>query len=127
VRYLSIGEIIELHTRIIDQSGGSRGLRDWPALESSVAQPLQTFDGEELYPSPVAKASALGFFLISNHPFIDGNKRVGHAALEVTLVLNGSELTASVEEQERMILAVASGERSLKQFTQWVEKHTTSA
>ena len=109
----------------IAQSGGAEGVRDWPALESSIAQPRQTFGGEDLYSSLVAKAAAIGFFLISNHPFIDGNKRVGHAALEVTLVLNGAELTASVEDQESVILAVASGELSLEQFTWWVQEHAT--
>jgi death-on-curing protein len=95
MRYLSIGEVIELHRRIISQTRGADGLRDLSALESAVAQPFQSFDGEELYPSVVAKAAALAFFIISNHPFVDGNKRVGHAALEVTLVLNGAELIAS--------------------------------
>ena len=125
MRYLSTDEIIELHRRIIVQSGGAEGVRDWPALESSVAQPHQTFGGEDLYRSPVAKAAALGFFLISNHPFIDGNKRVGHAALEVTLLLNGAELRASVEEQENVVLAVASGELPLQEFSKWVEAHVS--
>ena len=125
MRYVSTAEIIELHRRIIVQSGGSDGVRDWPALESSVAQPRQTFGGEDLYPSVGAKAAALGFFLISNHPFVDGNKRVGHAALDVTLVLNGRELAASVKEQEGVILAIASGEWALEKFTRWVEEHLT--
>lgn len=125
MRYLSTAEIIELHRRIIVQSGGSDGVRDWPALESSVAQPRQTFSGEDLYASLAAKAAALGFFLISNHPFVDGNKRVGHAALEVTLVLNGRELAASVEDQEGVILAIASGVLALEEFTRWVEEHLT--
>jgi death-on-curing protein len=107
VRYLTIAEIVDLHSRIIARSGGANGLRDRPALESSVAQPLQSFGHEELYPSVEHKAAALGYFIISNHPFVDGNKRIGHAAMEVLLVLNGRELSASVDEQERMILSVA--------------------
>ncbi len=126
MRYLSIEEIVELHRRILAQSGGAAGVRDWPALESSVGQPLQTFGGEDLYPSVVAKSAALGFFLISNHPFVDGNKRIGHAALEVTLIMNGAELNASVEEQEEVILGVASGEISHEQFAEWVEGHITA-
>ena len=93
------------------------------ALDSAVAQPQQTFDGEELYPSLAHKAAAIGFSLIQNHPFIDGNKRIGHAALEVTLVLNGFELIADVDEQERIVLAVASGTLSRDQLTSWVEEH----
>ncbi len=123
MRHLSIGEVLELHDRIMAQSGGALGVRDWSALESSIGQPHQTFGGEDLYPTLVAKAAALGFFLISNHPFVDGNKRIGHAALEVTLVLNGSELIASVDEQEKVILNVASGEMSHAAFVTWVENH----
>ena len=93
------------------------------ALESAIAQPQQTFGGEELYPSLAHKAAAIGFSLIQNHPFIDGNKRIGHAALEVTLVLNGFELIADVDEQERIVLAVASGTLSRDQLTSWVEEH----
>jgi death on curing protein len=112
---------------VIEQSGGSGGIRDRGALESAVAQPFQTFAGRELYPSVVRKAAALGFFLISNHPFVDGNKRVGHAALEVTLLLNGFDLEASVDEQEEIIMAVASGESSREEFSNWVEQHVRRA
>ena len=77
-----------------------------------MAQPRQSFDGADLYPSIPEKAAALGFSLISNHPFIDGNKRVGHAAIEIFLILNGHELHADVDEQERLVLGVAA-ERSV--------------
>ena len=80
MRYLSISEVFELHDRIISSSGGSLGLRDLNALESAVNLPRQTFDQKDLYPDIVTKAAALCFSLVMNHPFIDGNKRVGHAA-----------------------------------------------
>jgi len=80
VRYLSLGEVLELHRRIIEATGGSPGLRDLAALESVVAQPRMTFGGADLHPDLASKAAALGFALIKNHPFVDGNKRVGHAA-----------------------------------------------
>jgi death-on-curing protein len=92
MRYLSISEIFELHDRIISSSGGSRGIRDTNALESSVKQPRQTFDQKDLYPDVVSKAAALCFYLVMNHPFVDGNKRVGHAAMETLLILNGYEI-----------------------------------
>ena len=120
MRTLSIEEVIDLHAKVIEQSGGSTGIRDRGALESAVSQPFQSFDGKELYPTLLDKASALSFFLIANHPFVDGNKRIGHAALEVTLVLNGRQLHASVDEQEHVILAVASGELSREELTAWV-------
>lgn len=123
MRYLTVEEVVKLHRLIIAQSGGSDGLRNRESLEASVAQPLQTFGGEELYPTLVEKAAALGFFLVTNHPFVDGNKRIGHAALDVTLVLNGFELSASADEQERCVLALASGTLSRAEFTQWVIEH----
>lgn len=123
MRYLTVAEIIELHARIISQSGGASGLRDRAALESSLAQPLQTFGGEELYPSVEEKAAALGYFLISNHPFADGNKRIGHAAMEVTLILNGREIFATVDEQEQIILSVAAGKMPRDEFTTWILQH----
>jgi death-on-curing protein len=121
---LSVGEVLELHRRILDQTGGSAGIRDRSALFSAVAQPMQTFGGADLYPTLIDKAAALGYFLCRNHPFIDGNKRVAHASLEVMLVLNGSELSAGVDEQEQVMLSVAEGTISREQFADWVRNVT---
>ena len=86
-------------------------------------QPQMTFGGQELYPSLAEKAAALGFSLVCNHPFVDGNKRVGHAAMETFLVLNGWELLAGVDEQEQMILRLAAGTLRRDEFTAWVQSH----
>jgi len=123
MRYLTLGEVLELYHRIIRQSGGSQGIRDLGALESALAQPRMTFGNQELYPTVVEKASALGFSLIKNPPFVDGNKRTGHAAMETFLVLNGFEIDASVDEQEQIILQVASGELESDEFTAWLSGH----
>jgi death-on-curing protein len=93
---------------------------DLRGLESAVAQPRATFEGRDLYPSLAEKAAALCHSLILNHPFLDGNKRVGHAVMETFLMLNGHELRASVEESERLILEVASGHVTREQLAQWV-------
>lgn len=85
--------------------------------------PRQTFEGRVLYPTAIEKAVALGFSLIQNHPFVDGNKRVGHSALETFLLLNGHELQASVAEAETVILSVASGQCSRSEFLTWVGAH----
>lgn len=122
-RHLSLAEVLKLHDRIIATTGGSHGLRDLGLLESAIGQPRQTFGGVDLYPTIVAKATALGYSLIKNHPFVDGNKRIGHAALEATLMLNGLELSATVDEAEAEILAVASGERTREEFESWVQAH----
>jgi death-on-curing protein len=107
----------------MEQSGGSVGIHDLGALESALAQPRVTFGGEELYPAVIEKASALGFSIIKNHPFVDGNKRTGHAAMETFLVLNGYEIEATVDEQERIILQVAAGELGRDEFTDWLRSH----
>ena len=121
-RYLSLAEVLKLHGLIIAKSGGSDGLRDLGMLESALGQPRQTFGGEDLYPSLTSKAAALGFSLIMNHPFIDGNKRVGHAATEAVLMLNGFELAAEIDDAEAEILAVAAGQRTRDEFQAWIEK-----
>lgn len=123
MRYLTLNEILELYRRIMEQSGGSVGIHDLGALESALAQPRVTFGGEELYPAVIEKASALGFSIIKNHPFVDGNKRTGHAAMETFLVLNGYEIEATVDEQERIILQVAAGELGRDEFTDWLRSH----
>jgi death-on-curing protein len=123
VRYLTLSEVLELHRQIIGQSGGAMGLRNLGGLESAIAQPRMTFDGSDLYPTIAEKASALGYSLIQNHPFIDGNKRTGHAAMEVFLVLNSFEIQATVDEQEQVILQVASGDLERDNFTIWIQEH----
>jgi death on curing protein len=123
MRYLTVGEVLDIYSGVMQQSGGLVGIRDLGALESAVAQPRMTFDGAELYPTLVEKASALGFSLIENHPFLDGNKRTGHAALETLLVLNGYQISASVDEQVAIILAVASGIVGREAFTDWLRAH----
>src|SRR5215203_1825227 len=109
MRYLTLGEVVDLHQRLLAVTGGASGIRVLGLLESALAQPKATFDGVDLHPTLVDKAAALGFALVANHPFVDGNKRVGHAAMEVFLVLNGGEIDASVDEQERVMLDVAAG------------------
>jgi len=126
MRYLSISEVLELHERIIASSGGTTGVRDLGALESAVSQPHATFDQKDLYPDLVTKAAALCFSLVMNHPFLDGNKRIGHAAMETFLILNGMEIESSIDDQEKTILNLASGKLDRAGFTDWLKKHTTS-
>lgn len=104
IRYLTLEELLELHRLVLVQSGGLAGVPDFGGIESALAQPQMTFGGQELYPTLGDKAAALGFSLVCNHPFLDGNKRVGHAAMETFLVLNGWELDSHVDEQEQVIL-----------------------
>jgi death-on-curing protein len=121
MRYLSLDEIHVLHQRILEQSGGSAGIRDPDGLDSALAQPRMTFDEEDLYPTVEGKAAALCFSLVMNHPFADGNKRVGHAAMETFLVLNGWELDAAVDDSEETILRLAAGELGREELLEWVK------
>ncbi len=123
MRYLTLAQTLSLHERIIGSSGGAHGVRDLGALESCLAQPRQSFNDSELYPTLEDKAAALCFSLVSNHPFVDGNKRIGHAAMEVFLILNGAEILAPVDEQEAAILQLASSSLSREGFTEWVRSH----
>jgi death on curing protein len=123
MRYLSLAEVTELHRLVIEAFGGSHGIRDLGALESAIAQPRMSFGGEDLYPTVVEKAAALGLTLVQNHPFLDGNKRVGHAALETFLVLNGFEVEAEADEQEHLMLALAAGDIDRSGFLNWLRDH----
>ena len=123
MRYLSLIEILELHEAIISSFGGARGIRDLKALESAINQPRVTFNELDLYPDIISKAAALCFFIVKSHPFIDGNKRVGHAAMEIFLVLNGYEIKATIDEQEKIIMDLAAGDIKLEEFTNWVRSH----
>jgi len=123
VRYLTKDEVLALHQMLLEQSGGTTGIRDQGALDSALAQPEMSFDGQDLYPSLLEKAAAVAYSLIQNHPFVDGNKRIGHASMEVMLALNGYEIEANVNEQEALILSVASSELSREAFTQWIAEH----
>jgi death-on-curing protein len=123
MRFVTLAEVLELYQRVVEATGGSLGIRDLHGLESALAQPRMTFEGDDLYPSMVEKAAALAFSLIKNHPFVDGNKRLGHAAMELFLLMNGFEISAPTDEQERLILRVASGDAGREELVGWLERH----
>jgi death on curing protein len=123
MRHLTLGTLLALYRRLMEQSGGMSGVRDIGALESALAQPRMTFDGQELYPTLVEKAAALCFALVTSHPFVDGNKRLGHAAMETFLIMNGHEIEASVDEQEDLILRLASGLLDREELQNWLGRH----
>ncbi|TAF07555.1 MAG: type II toxin-antitoxin system death-on-curing family toxin [Nostocales cyanobacterium] len=124
IRYLTLIEVLYLHRQVINQSGGSLGVRDLGLLESAVAQPKMTFGGDDLYPGVIDKAAALAFSIIKNHPFVDGNKRTGHAAMETFLILNGLEIASAIDEQEQMVLMLADGQLKREDLTGWLNQNT---
>ncbi len=123
MKILSKRQILLLHSALIEAFGGSDGVRDDGLLESALAAPFQTFDGEPIYPSVQSKAAQLGFGLIRNHPFVDGNKRIGAHAMLVFLELNGIVLRYEQQELIDIILAVASGETGRQGLLQWILGH----
>jgi len=127
MRYLTLGEVVDLHRAVIEATGGAAGIRDLGGLESALAQPRASFGGVDLHASLADKAAALCFSLVNNHAFIDGNKRIAHAATETFLILNGSEIDASVDEQERLMLDLASGRLTREQLATWFLAHVHRA
>ena len=116
-------QVILLHQDVIAQSGGSPEIRDEGLLESALNAPFQTFAGIELYPTIIDKAAHLGYSLIKNHAFVDGNKRIGTHAMRVFLMLNGIEVAYEDEELIQLILGVAAGEISSEQLLAWLQAH----
>ena len=123
MRYITLSEALEIYYEVMAQSGGTAAILNLGALESALAQPRMTFAGRELYPSLVEKAVALGFSLIKNHPFADGNKRAGHAIMEMFFTLNGHTIQATVDEQVDVMVKVASGDLGREGFLDWLRTH----
>lgn len=123
MKKLSKKQILMLHTQLIQQTGGSDGVRDYNLLDSALENPFQFFGGDELYPTIQAKAARLGYGLIKNHCMIDGNKRIGTHAMLVFLALNGIELKYTQKELYETILDVAAGKIEYEDLLQWVLNH----
>lgn len=122
--YLSPEQVLELHRLQMRRFGGSAGLRDRGGLEAALARPQMTFGGEDLHPDLEAKAAALLHSLVVNHPFVDGNKRIGAAVAELFLSLNGADLLAGDDELVAITLATARGEVSAEAVWIWLRQRT---
>ena len=123
MKVLSKGQILMLHSMLVAQSGGMDGLRDEGLLESAINTPLQTFGGQELYPTVLEKAARLGYGLIHNHPFLDGNKRIGTHAMLVFLDINNITLSYEDDDLIAAILRVASGNMDDSELLEWLKTH----
>ena len=109
---LNLDEVVAIHRDQIERYGGTLGVRDWGLLQSAVATPSATFAGQFLHSDLLEMAAACLFHIVQNHPFIDGNKRVGAVAADVFLALNDIELRASEDDYAELVLSVARGETS---------------
>ena len=112
-----------LHSQLIEQTGGTVGVRDFNLLESAIETPFQVFGGEELYPTIQAKGTRLGYGLIKNHCMLDGNKRIGTHVMLVFFALNGIELRYTQKELYEMVLAVADGSLEYEDMLKWILEH----
>ena len=121
--FFSKQQVLKMHSALLAQTGGLDGLRDEGLLESALAAPFQTYDAQELFRSIQEKAARLAYGLIQNHPFLDGNKRIGAHTMLVLLSLNGIELTYAQDELSDIILKVAASAASYEDLLAWILKH----
>lgn len=120
----SVEEVLYLHDRIIQRSGGSHGVRDVGLLKSALARPLASFGGKDLYPTVNLKAAAIVHSLLLNHPFVDGNKRTALAVMVYFLKNNGFKLKAGKKELVNFALWVENKKPDIKKIANWIKKHT---
>ena len=124
MKRLSKEQVLLLHSQLIESFGGREGVRDNDLLDSALEIPFQTFDGDELYPTKEEKAARIGYSLISNHAFVDGNKRIGALVLLTLLELNGYPMKVTNAEFADIIMGVAASEKDEKDLLEWVEFHS---
>lgn len=123
MKKLSVRQVMLLHTQLCEETGGAQGIRDEGLLESALSAPFQGFGGMDVYPSLQQKAARLAFGLVKNHPFVDGNKRIGAHAMLVFLALNGIELVYEQKELSDLILAVAADNCGYEAILEWLLEH----
>jgi death-on-curing protein len=115
-----------IHNKLLDQHGGSRGIRDLGGLEAALARPYATFDQRELYPTALDKAAAIFESVIINHPFIDGNKRTAYVLMRLTLLNHDSDITATKDEKYQMTIFASEGLYRFDEIRQWLSEHTSN-
>lgn len=123
ITFLSVDDVLLLHTDTIDIDGGSHGVRDHGLLDAAVAMPRQQFGGNYLHEDLAAMAAAYMFHIAQNHPFIDGNKRAAVLSVLAFLSVNGIEELPEPKELEVVTLQVAAGELHKDELTMWLRKH----
>lgn len=120
---LTTKQVITIHSSLIEATGGTDGVRDMGLLESALETPFQTFGGQDLYPALIQKAARLGHSLVSNHPFVDGNKRIGLHAMLVFLAINGVEIECTQQELIDVGLSLADGTMNAEKLLIWLNSH----
>ena len=121
--WVTANDVIRLHSHLIRRTGGLDGLRDRDGLEAAIAAPMQSFGGQELYPSTVKKIARLGYGLATNHVFLDGNKRIGALMTQLLLKWNGYDLFLRSSELADMFISIADGTSGEQDLLRWIEGH----
>jgi len=124
IQYLSVEQVLIIHEALIKRYGGSHGIHNRGLLESAVFRPQASAFGQDAYPTLFEKCAVLGYSLIQNHPFVDGNKRAGFAAMHLMLLINGYDLTSTTKEEVAMAEKTASGKMREPAIAQWLKKHS---
>jgi death-on-curing protein len=122
VKWLTVADVLLIHQRVIQETGGEGGLLKCDSLEACVARPLASFGDQEVYPDLLSKVAALIHGIITAHPFVDGNKRVALVAADVCLRLNGFRIRPS-HEVEEFFWSIARGEQTVDQIREWLAEH----
>lgn len=116
-------DVIFIHRRIIQSTGGIDGLRDCAGLEAAIAAPLQSFAGQDFFPSDVEKIARLGYGLAANHAFLDGNKRIGAMMTQLLLKWNRYQLKLRQGELADMFISIADGNSGEEELLAWIQNH----
>lgn len=120
---ISVEEVLFYHYRLIQEFGGTDGVRSQDLLESAIHRPFQTFGGEDLYPSSLHKAAALVESLVKNHPFIDGNKRTGFAMMRLLLLEGGLDIKADEDEKYQFVISISTSQLDFEDILTWLHEH----
>ena len=121
--WITADDVIQIHSRVIQRSGGMDGLRDRASLEAAISAPMQSFGDQDLYPTTVEKIARLGYGLASNHAFVDGNKRIGAMMTQLLLKWNGFQMSLRSGELADMFIAIADGSAKESDLLDWIQRH----
>jgi death-on-curing protein len=117
---IEVSEVEKIHDILIDRFVGANGIRDKGILESAIGRPFQTFDGKDLYPDPVDKAAAIFESIVSNHPFVDGNKRTAYVLLRLILKRNQLDINVDQDVKYDFVIKAAKGELTFDKIREWI-------
>ena len=120
---IEISEVEKIHDILIERFGGAKGIRDKGILESAIGRPFQTFDGKDLYPDPIDKAAAIFESIVSNHPFVDGNKRTAYVLMRLILKRNQLDIEVDQEVKYDFVIRAAKGELTFDKIKTWIRNN----